>query len=263
MKVSAIEMCSSSNLDENLATARQLIAKASKDGALLAALPEMFPIFGNKESDKLQIQETYLSGKIQDFLSNVSKEFNIWIVAGTIPIKSSNPNKIRAASIVFNNQGEIVARYDKIHMFDVTISPTEKYHESNTTEPGTEIVVVDTPIGKLGLCVCFDLRFPDLFLALRKKGAEVICVPAAFTTKTGSAHWELLTRSRAIDTLCYVVASAQGGIHSNGRETYGKSMIIDPWGSVLAIKSEAGDGVISADIDLDHLRGVRKILPIN
>lgn len=262
MKVSSIQMCSSNNLDDNLTTTKTLIIQAANEGAALAVLPEMFPIFENKSTDKIAIKETYLSGKIQNFLSAIAKQYNIWIVGGTIPIACNSKNKIRAATIVFNNQGKIVARYDKIHLFDVTISPSEIYQESDTTEAGSDLVVVDTPIGKVGLAVCYDLRFPNMFIQLAKNGAEIICVPSAFTTTTGKAHWELLVRSRAIDSQCYIIGSCQGGLHNNGRETYGNSLIVDPWGTVKAIKTTITQGIISADIDLEYIKHVRKFLPI-
>lgn len=262
MKVSAIQMCSSNNLDDNLTNAKTLIIQAANEGSALAVLPEMFPIFGNKATDKIAIKETYLSGKIQNFLSDIAKQYNIWIVGGTIPIVCNNENKIRAASIVFNNQGKIVARYDKIHLFDVKISPSEIYQESDIAEAGSELIVVDTPIGKIGLTVCYDLRFPNMFLQLAKMGAEIICVPSAFTTTTGQAHWELLVRSRAIDSQCYIIGACQGGLHNNGRETYGKSLIVDPWGMIKAVKTTITQGIISTDIDLEYLKHVRKVLPI-
>lgn len=262
MKIACIQMCSSSNLENNLFTVKTLVAQAAQKGAILAVLPEMFPIFGHKDIDKIKIKETFSSGKIQDFLSTIAKQYNIWIVGGTIPIACAINYKIRAACIVFNNHGEAVARYDKIHLFDMIISPTETYCESATTEAGLNTVVIDTPIGKIGLAVCFDLRFPEMFLELRRQGAEIICVPAAFTLKTGLAHWELLTRSRAIDSVCYIAGACQGGSHDNGRETYGKSIIVDPWGTVKAIKTSTDDGIIFANIDLEYLQNIRKILPV-
>jgi nitrilase len=263
MKISAIQMCSSGDIDANLANAQTLIIQAANEGAALAVLPEMFPIFGHESTAKIAAKENFKHGKIQDFLSNVAQQNNIWLVGGTIPIACDIENKIRSACIVFDNQGNIVAHYDKIHLFDVTISPTEIYLESDTVDAGLDTVVIDTPLGKIGLAICFDLRFPDLFLELRTKGAEIICVPSAFTVTTGNAHWELLTRSRAIDSLCYIIGACQGGMHDNGRATYGKSIIVDPWGTVKAIKTDIEAGVITANIDLEYLKHVRKILPIH
>jgi len=261
-KIAAIEMCSSNNLDENLAHAALLIKQAAAQGALLAVLPEMFVMLGNDSADKVKIREQAGSGKIQDFLTALAIKHNIWIVGGTIPIACDNPNKVRAACIVFDNQGHQVARYDKRHLFDVTLSEHEVYRESDTTEAGSDIIVVDTTFGRLGLSVCYDIRFPEHYIELSKQGAEIIVVPSAFTTKTGTAHWELLARCRAIDTFCYVIGACQGGTHSNGRKTYGHSMIINPWGEVMDEVIHPGNGIAYADIDLERLYQMRHQIPV-
>ncbi len=261
-KISAIQMCSSMNLDENLQTAASLIKEAAEHGAELAVLPEMFAIIGWKATDKVELKEKYGDGKIQNFLSEQARKNKIWLVGGTIPISSTNPDKIRAACIVYDDKGKAVARYDKMHLFDATISPTEKYMESNTTEAGEEITVIDTPLGKLGLAVCFDIRFPHLFTQLVNQGAEIIAIPSAFTVKTGQAHWELLARSRAVDSFCYIIGACQGGLHSNNRETYGSTLIVDPWGSVLQKMNNTDKGVIYADINLERLYKIRSSIPI-
>jgi predicted amidohydrolase len=260
-QVAAIQMCSSTKVEDNLNTAEQLIKQAAKQGAILVVLPEMFVLFGENEQDTVDIKEHYGSGKIQDFISNVAQKYNVWIVAGTIPISCDNPNKIRAACIVYNHLGTQVARYDKIHLFDVTLSPTESYKESNITESGNELIVVDSPVGRLGLCVCFDLRFPNHFEQLNRKGIDLIAVPSAFTLKTGEAHWKLLSRSRAIDTFSYVIGSCQGGTHTNGRKTYGHSLIVNPWGEVMKEIEAPGNGLILAEINLDYLHKIREQIP--
>lgn len=261
-KVAAIQMCSSHHLEENLSEAATLIAQAAEQGAELVVLPEMFVCLGCDSMEKVKIKEPAGSGRIQAFLSQLAKKHHLWIVAGTIPIECQHPNKIHAACIVFDNQGIQVARYDKRHLFDVTLSPTEIYRESDTTEPGKDVVVIDTPIGKLGLAVCYDLRFPEHFAKLSEQGAEVIAIPSAFTVKTGEAHWDILTRCRAIDTFCYILGACQGGTHSNGRQTYGHTMIVSPWGDVLDESGNLGPCVTYAEIDLDKLYEIRKQIPV-
>jgi deaminated glutathione amidase len=261
-KVAAIQMCSSSTVEENLATAASLIAQAATQGAVLAVLPEMFPLLGQNVTDKVILKESPGSGHIQEFVSHLAIKHHIWIVAGTIPLTCDDPNKARAACLVFNHLGEQVTRYDKINLFDASISKQEIYRESDTTEPGQNIVVIDTPVGRLGLCVCYDLRFPEIFLKLAAQGAEVIVAPSAFTVPTGRAHWELLIRCRAIDTFCYVIGACQGGMHHNGRQTYGHSMIVNPWGEVMAEIDQAGNGVICAAVDLKKLYEIRKKIPL-
>jgi nitrilase len=261
MKIAAVQMCSSENIDHNLAMTDKFILEAAKNGAKLIVLPEMFAIMGLKTTDKIIKKETFKNGKIQSFLSETAKKYQTWIVGGTIPIACDNKTKIRAACIVFNNKGEIVARYDKIHLFDVVLSETETYKESDTTELGDKIIVIDTPLGKLGLTVCYDIRFPELFRCLANKGAEIVAIPSAFTVKTGEAHWQLLAQSRAVENFCYVIGSCQGGTHTNGRKTHGHSLIIEPWGNIIAKKDDTEPGVIYANIDLDHLKQVRKSIP--
>jgi nitrilase len=261
-KIAAIQMCSSHILDENLQTAGMLIEEASANGAKLIVLPEMFPMMGQTAEEKIVLKETLGHGQIQNFLSEQSRKNKVWIVAGTIPLASIDENKIKAACLLLNDKGEVVARYDKIHLFDVTISETEEYKESNTTAPGTQFTVADTPFGKIGLAVCYDIRFPELFRYLFQQGAEIFAVPAAFTIPTGAAHWELLARSRAVENFCYFIGACQGGRHSNGRETYGNSLIIDPWGKVLAKQESINPGIIYADIDLNKIQEIRRAIPI-
>jgi deaminated glutathione amidase len=261
-KIAAIQMTSTHLVEENLTIAANLIQKASQAGATLVVLPEMFPIFGHQPTDKVKVKENFGEGKIQSFLSEQAKKHNIWLVGGTIPLACSEKDKIKAACLLYNHHGEVVARYDKIHLFDVVIAEHESYLESASTQPGNQLVVVDTPIGKLGLAVCYDLRFPEMFTHLFQKGAEILAIPAAFTVKTGEAHWQLLVRSRAIDTFCYVIGACQGGSHTNGRKTYGHSLIIDPWGAILAEHKAPGSGVIYAEVDLHKLHQIRKTIPL-
>jgi predicted amidohydrolase len=258
-KIAAIQMCSTDNVDENLGAAGKLIEEAARNNAKLAVLPEMFVAMGGKTKPK----ESFGHGKVQDFLSNTARENKIWIVGGTIPIACHDDKKFRAACLVFNDLGLNVARYDKIHLFDVVISEHEKYAESDTTEPGTEIISFDTPFGKIGLAVCYDIRFPDLFKKLLGMNIDIIALPAAFTVPTGTAHWEVLARSTAIINLSYFMGACQGGKHSNERKTYGHSLIIDPWGKVISEKRDDKPGVIYADIDLDEISKARKIIPQN
>jgi deaminated glutathione amidase len=261
-KVAAIQMCSSHDIENNLQEASRLIQEAALNKADLVVLPEMFAIMGLKPTDKVEAKEKFGSGRIQTFLSEQAKKNGIWIVGGTIPIACDNDKKVRAASIVYDDKGIFKARYDKIHLFDVDISETEKYRESDTTEPGNEIVIVDTPVGRLGLGVCYDVRFPELFRYMFNQGVELFSLPSAFTVKTGEAHWELLARSRAVENFCYVIGACQGGTHSSGRKTYGNSVIIDPWGTVSAKVNGIDSGVIYTMIDLANQKKLRSEIPV-
>ncbi len=260
MKVAAIQMCSSHVLDENLEVTGKMIQEAAGNSAKLVVLPEMFAMMGFNAVEDCAIKEPMGDGKIQHFLADIASKNKVWVVGGTIPIACDDKKRFRAASLVFNDQGKIVARYDKIHLFDVTLSKREFYKESDTTEPGDKIVVVDTSIGRLGLAICYDIRFPELFRSLVVKGAEIIALPAAFTVKTGKAHWELLTRSRAIENFCYLIGACQTGVHTNRRKTYGGSLIVDPWGKVVRINSKVA-GIVYSEIDLKYLYQVRRTIP--
>eukprot|EP00455_Lapot_gusevi_P021154 TRINITY_DN2224_c0_g3_i1.p1 TRINITY_DN2224_c0_g3~~TRINITY_DN2224_c0_g3_i1.p1 ORF type:complete len:306 (+),score=31.16 TRINITY_DN2224_c0_g3_i1:360-1277(+) len=260
-KVAAIQMTSTPNVQENMQKAAELIASAASAGAQLVVLPEMFAVFGERQ-DKLLFQEPFGEGPIQAFLSEQSRQNSVWLVGGTIPISTNDPSLVRASCLVTDNEGRVVARYDKIHLFDVVVEEKkEEYKESATTEAGSEIVLLDSPIGKLGLAVCYDLRFPELFRLMAQRGAEVFLLPAAFTQKTGEAHWHLLCRARAVDNFCYLVGSAQGGNHNNKRTTYGHSMIVDPWGTILD-EVQQTEGFAMADIDLEQIRSIRKRVPV-
>lgn len=258
----AIQMASSPNVNFNLLEADKLIAEAARAGAKLVALPENFALMGENATDKLSHKERLSEGPIQNFLSETAKKYTVWIVAGTIPLVADAEDKIRAACLVYNDQGERVARYDKIHLFDVNVPDTDEvYRESDTIEAGSEPVVIDTPFGRLGIAICYDLRFPEMIRHMQTKGLQILVVPAAFTAQTGAAHWEVLLRARAIENLCYVIAPNQGGFHLNGRQTFGHSMIIDPWGSVLECQ-KTGGGFVSADIDLEKLEKTRASFPV-
>jgi nitrilase len=258
--LAAVQMASSPNVHANLIEARRLIEMATTDGASFVVLPENFAFMGMAEADKLAIAEEYGAGPIQDFLAKTAERSKVWLVGGTLPIKASN-GKVRSACLVFNHQGQRVGRYDKIHLFDVNVPGTEeRYQESNTIDAGDEPVVLDTPFGRLGLSICYDLRFPELYRQMADSGLDLLVVPSAFTAQTGAAHWEVLLRARSVENLCYTVAANQGGFHINGRETFGHSMIVDPWGKVLACQAQ-GAGVVVAEYDRDRLQRVRTAFP--
>ncbi|MGC1182067.1 carbon-nitrogen hydrolase family protein [Legionella sp.] len=258
-RVALVQMISSTNVAKNLQQVEQLMTQACEEKAQLVLLPENFAFMGRTETDKLSISEVYGQGPIQEKISQLAKKLGIWVIAGTMPLKGIG-SKVRASCLVYDNQGLCVKRYDKIHLFDVSVSAQEIYRESATIERGNDCVVVDTPVGKIGLTVCYDLRFPELYQRLLEQGAQLFTVPSAFTAVTGRAHWEVLLRARAIENLSYVLAANQGGHHENGRSTYGHSMIIEPWGGVLAQQGE-GIGLVTADIDLKSLLHLRKTFP--
>ncbi len=261
-KCAAIQMASSPYVDANLIEAERLIGAASDAGAELLVLPENFALMGMTEFDKLDHIEADGEGVIQEFLAGMARRYSVWIVGGTIPLAASVPRKASASCLLFDDTGSRVARYDKIHLFDVEVPETdERYRESDTIEAGTQPLVVDTPFGRLGLAICYDLRFPELFRTMLSCGVDLIAVPSAFTAKTGAAHWELLVRARAVENLCYVIAAGQGGFHMNGRQTHGRSMIVDPWGKVLGAK-ETGPGFVVAEIDPELLARIRGGFPV-
>ncbi len=261
-KCAAIQMVSGPTVSDNLLQAEKLIAEAVKAGAKLVALPENFALVGNHETDKINVKEVDGAGSIQDFLSATAKKYSVWIVGGTMPIAGDDPNKVRAACLIYNDLGERVARYDKVHLFDVSVPGTDDvYRESNSIEAGTQTLVIDSPFGRLGIAICYDLRFPEFFRNMMELGVDILIIPAAFTYETGAAHWEVLLRARAIENLCYVIAPNQGGVHTNGRRTFGHSMIIDPWGVVLDCY-KIGGGFACADLDPQRLQKVRKAFPV-
>ena len=257
VKIAGIQMASSPNVASNLIEAERLIAIAAEQGAKIVVLPEYFCIMGVKDIDKVAVREKLSDGPIQRFLAKMAKHYKIWLIGGTVPLVSNFPNKVRNSCLVFNDKGVQVARYDKIHLFGLDLG-TEHYHEENTIESGDTVVVVETPYGKIGLSVCYDLRFPELYRAMGE--VDMIVIPSAFTETTGKAHWESLIRARAIENLCYVIAPAQGGYHLSGRETHGNSMIVDPWGVILD-RLPRGSGVVIANINRDYQKSLRQSLP--
>jgi len=262
-RIAAVQMTSTYDVNENLATAKTFIQQAADDGAGLIVLPEMFGIMGMDQADKIRNREEAGRGPMQDFLSQQALEHKVWIVGGTIPVAiAKDENRARAACFVIDDQGKEVARYDKVHLFDVHLKASqEDYSESKTIEPGDKIVVVQTPFGKLGLAVCYDVRFPELFRRMHAQDVEIIAIPTAFTFTTGAAHWDVLVKARAIENLAYVVTACQTGSHPNGRKTYGHSMIVNPWGEVKASLAQ-GPGFIAADINLDYLHQLRQDFPV-
>ena len=260
--VAAVQMVSSADVGRNLDTAARLLRQCRERGALVAALPENFAFMGVREADKLAIAEEDGDGPIQAALADLARELRLWIIAGTLPLRlRDDAARTAAACLVFDAEGRRVARYDKIHLFDVAIpGKDERYQESASVRPGTTPVCVDTPVGRRGLAVCYDLRFPELFRRLLGMGAEWFSLPSAFTAPTGRAHWETLLRARAIENLCHVVAPAQSGFHESGRETHGDSMIVDCWGRVLA-RLPRGTGVVVGEIDLVRQRELRQNFP--
>ena len=255
--VAAIQMISTPSVDDNLATAQRLVAQAAAGGAVLVVLPEYWAIMGRQETDKLAHAEQPGSGPIQDGMAQMARQHGIWLIGGTLPLISGQEGKVLNTTLVYNPQGEPAGRYDKIHLFGFTRG-AESYNESRTIVPGAQVRSIETPFGRVGLSVCYDLRFPELYRAMGD--CALMVVPAAFTHTTGRAHWEVLLRARAIENQCYVLASAQGGLHPNGRRTWGHSMLIDPWGEVKAVLPE-GEGVVSGAIDPLFLAGVRESLP--
>ena len=261
MKIAAIQMVSGTNVQANLDAAARLLEQAAGQGAELAVLPEYFCIMGLKETDKLKVQEKAGNGLIQDFLSDSARRLGLWLVGGTMPMTSADASRVRNASLAYAPSGECVARYDKIHLFRFA-QGGEDYDETRVLEPGLERARFDLAsrggeVFSVGMSVCYDLRFPELYRALQ---ADLLLVPSAFTYTTGQAHWEILLRARAVENLAYVLAAAQGGTHENGRRTWGQSMVVGPWGEVLAQQAE-GPGVVMGEVSKDRLREVRERLP--
>jgi predicted amidohydrolase len=255
--VAAIQMVSTPDVASNIATARRLVAEAAAAGATLISLPEYWPIMGLQDTDKVAHAEPDGDGPIQAFLAGAAREHGIWLAGGTLPLVSPSAGKVMNTTLVYDPQGEAVGRYDKIHLFGFN-KGAESYDEARTIVPGKNVVTFDAPFGKVGLAVCYDLRFPELFRAMGD--CTLMLVPAAFTHTTGSAHWEVLLRARAIENQCYVLAAAQGGTHASGRRTFGHSMLIDPWGKVTALLEE-GEGVVVGEIDQALIDSVRSSLP--
>jgi predicted amidohydrolase len=255
--VAAIQMVSTQDVADNIASARRLVAEAAAGGATLVSLPEYWPIMGMSDTDKVAHAEQIGDGPIQQFMADAAREHGIWLIGGTLPLVSGDAAKVMNTTLVYGPDGEPAARYDKMHLFGFD-KGDESYDESRTIVPGAAVGTFEAPFGRVGLSVCYDLRFPELYRAMGE--CALIVVPAAFTHTTGLAHWEVLLRARAIENQCYVLAAAQGGRHQNGRRTYGHSMLIDPWGEVKAQLAE-GEGVVKGELDADFLAGVRESLP--
>lgn len=256
-RIAAVQMVSGPDIAQNLREADALVAEAAAGGARLVALPEYFPLISGNETDKVRAREKDGAGPLQDFLRETAVRHKVWLVGGSIPLEASLPEKVRNSCLAFDDAGRRVARYDKIHLFGFTRG-TERYNESQTIEAGSEVVAFDSPVGRVGLSICYDLRFPELYRAMGP--VDLLVVPAAFTHTTGQAHWELLLRARAVENLCYVLASAQGGTHPSGRRTWGDSMVVDPWGEVLGRLAE-GPGVVAAEMDAARIAELRASLP--
>ena len=255
--VAAVQMISGPDVAQNIDSARRLIGQAVDGGAQLVTLPEYWPIMGQHDSDKVAHAEQPGAGAIQDFMADMARQHGIWLIGGTLPLASNEAGKVLNTTLVYDPKGQPVGRYDKIHLFGFS-NGSEAYDEARTIVPGAEVGSFEAPFGRVGLSICYDLRFPELYRALGT--CALIVVPAAFTHTTGQAHWEVLLRARAIENQCYVLAAAQGGLHPNGRRTWGHSMLIDPWGHILDELAE-GEGVVKGIIDLDFLNGVRTNLP--
>ena len=256
-RVAALQMVSTPDRARNLADAERLIAEAAADGAQLVLLPEYFCFMGFKDTDKLSVREPYGDGPIQRFLSDAARRHGVWVIGGTLPITAPEANRVLNTTLVFNPRGEEVARYDKIHLFNFE-KGDESFDEARTIRPGAEVRTFDAPFGRVGLSVCYDLRFPELYRRLGD--CALIVVPSAFTYTTGRAHWEMLLRARAVENQCYVLAAAQGGKHENGRRTWGHSMLIDPWGEIVAVREE-GAGVAAGNLGRARIDEVRQSLP--
>jgi deaminated glutathione amidase len=259
MKMAACQMVSAPDVGRNLETAARLVAEAAAAGAELVALPEYFCLLGRRDTDKLQHAEAPGDGPIQRFLAATAKQHGVWLIGGTLPVRGADGERVLNSNCVHAPDGTLAARYDKIHLFAYD-NGRESYDEGRTLDAGGTPVAVQAGPLRVGLSVCYDLRFPELYRALMTPPCDVLSVPSAFTYTTGRAHWELLLRARAIENQCYVLAAAQGGTHENGRRTWGHSMIVDPWGEVVGVKDE-GEGVVVAEVDAARISAVRTQLP--
>lgn len=265
MSFAVIQMVSQSDIKGNLVQARRLLEQAAASGAKLAVLPENFAAMGRRDVAAIGRAEACGEGPVLPWLKLAARDLKLWVVAGTLPLPPNDQpdGKVTACSLLVDEHGETVARYDKLHLFDVDVADARgRYRESDDYAHGNNVVVVDTPVGRLGLTVCYDLRFPELYTALREAGAELITAPSAFTAVTGAAHWEILLRARAIETQCYLLAAAQGGIHPGPRETFGHAAIIDPWGRVLAEQAQ-GEAVLLAERDSQEQASIRARMPVS
>ena len=259
MRIAALQTVSTPDVDRNLEAAARLIAQAARDGAELAALPEYFCLMGRRDADKLHVAEAPGVGPIQTFLAAQAKAHGLWLIGGTLPLRTDANDRVRNACCVYAPDGSLAARYDKMHLFRYD-NGRESYDEARVLEAGDAAVAMQAGPLRIGLSICYDLRFPELYRRLCVPPCDLLSVPDAFTYTTGREHWELLLRARAVENQCYVIAAAQGGTHENGRRTWGHSMVVGPWGEVLAVRPE-GEGVVLADLDLKRLLDVRQQLP--
>ena len=259
MKIAALQMVSTPDVERNLEAARQLVAQAARSGARLVVLPEYFCLMGRSDRDKLAVAEVAGTGPIQQMLSDAAREHRVWLVGGTLPLRCDDRDRVLNSNCVFGPDGTLAARYDKIHLFRYD-NGRERYDEGVAIQAGSEPVAFAADNLRVGLSVCYDLRFPELYRALMHPPCDLLCVPSAFTQTTGAAHWELLLRARAVENQCYLIAAAQGGLHENGRRTFGHSMVVDPWGDVVGVLPE-GEGVVLAELDPARLASVRAQLP--
>jgi len=262
LRLAAIQMNSGDEMAINLRRASRYLAAAARDGAQLAVLPENFGFMGAQEAERVALAESDGSGPLQDFLAESAARYGLWIVGGTLPLRGARRGRPHAACLVYDSSGRRVARYDKLHLFDVRVPDSgEAYRESRSTTPGAAALLVKTPWAQMGVAVCYDLRFPEQFRHLAAQGMELLVVPAAFTRRTGAAHWEVLLRARAIENLCYVAAAAQTGTHPGGRQTWGHAMVVDPWGTIMAAAATR-PGVVMATIDSKQLERLRQQFPV-
>ena len=259
MKIAAVQMVSTPDVERNLDAAAQGVSEAAAAGARLVALPEYFCLMGSRDGDKLRIAEAPGDGPIQQRLSALARQHAVWLLGGTLPLATGTPGRIFNSTLAYGPDGALLARYDKMHLFNFD-NGRERYDEAAVLDPGSTPVAVQAGPLRVGLSVCYDLRFPELYRALMQPPCDVLSVPSAFTYTTGQAHWELLLRARAVENQCYVLAAAQGGLHENGRRTWGHSMIVDPWGEVLDQRAE-GEGLVIAEVDPARLASVRTQLP--
>jgi nitrilase len=259
MKIAALQMVSTTRVEANLETARALIAQAAAEGAELVVLPEYFCLLGRTDRDKLALAEAPGDGPIQRMLAEAARAHRVWLVGGTLPLASAEDGRVYNTNLVFSPTGEAVARYDKVHLFRYD-NGREQYDEARTLVAGSDPVAFEAEGLRIGLSICYDLRFPELYRALMKPPCDLLCVPSSFTHPTGSAHWEVLLRARAIENQCYVVAAAQGGRHENGRRTFGHSLVVDPWGDIVAMLPE-GEGIVAGEVRRERIAEVRAQLP--
>ena len=261
-KVASIQLSSGPNVQANLLEVGKYLEQISKTSSKLVVLPENFALMPEDDAEFLTHGETAGSGPIQDFISEQARDHKLWIIAGTIPIKTDDPKKVTSTTFVFDDRGEVVSRYDKIHLFDVELpNSNESYNESEVFNSGKDLKVIETPIGRVGLAICYDLRFPELFRLQKDFNVEILVIPSAFTEQTGKVHWETLVKARAIENLCYVVTSCQDGYHISGRQTHGNSMIVNPWGQISS-RLPSGSGFIESEINLNKLNSIREKFPV-